>query len=42
MQLKLIRKNLGRTFGSSSNANIPEGDVTIGWKTASQTTRPAR
>ena len=28
MQLKLIRKNLGRTFGSSSNANIPEGDVT--------------
>src|SRR6266478_3766993 len=28
MQLKLIRKNLGRTFGSSANANIPEGDVT--------------
>jgi hypothetical protein len=28
MQLKLIRKNLGRTFGSSSNANIPQGDVT--------------
>ena len=28
MHLKLIRKNLGQTFGSSSNANIPEGDVT--------------
>src|ERR1700741_2262391 len=28
MQLNLIRKNLGRTFGSSANANIPEGDVT--------------
>jgi hypothetical protein len=28
MQLKLIRKNLGRTFGSGSNANISEGDVT--------------
>src|SRR6476661_3223827 len=28
MQLKLIRKNLGQTFASSSNANIPEGDVT--------------
>src|SRR6476620_8079361 len=28
MQLKLIRKNLGRTFGSSSNANIPQSDVT--------------
>jgi hypothetical protein len=28
MQLKLIRKNLGRTFESSSNANIPKGDVT--------------
>ena len=28
MQLKLIRKNLGRTFGSDSNTNIREGDVT--------------
>src|SRR6476620_977037 len=27
MQLKLNRKNLGQTFGSSSNANILEGDV---------------
>src|SRR4029077_19053947 len=28
MQLKLIRKNLGRAFGTNSNANIPDGDFT--------------
>jgi PAP2 superfamily len=28
MQLNLIRKNLGLTFGSSSNANTPKADVT--------------
>ena len=29
MQLKLIRKNLGRAFGSNSNANSAHGDVTV-------------
>jgi len=28
MQLKLIRKNLGRAFGTNSNTNIPDRDAT--------------
>jgi hypothetical protein len=29
MQLKLIRKDLGRAFGRSSNANTAHGDLTM-------------